>query len=281
MSTLEQLLPRLAKLLDRLEGVPPEPVSWKSVRAAKWLSGSKNFRPIPHPYAMPFEALHGIDEQKQQVDANTRQFVAGKPANNVLLTGARGCGKSSLVRAMLTCYGKKGLRMIEVDKRGLMDFPEILAQLEGLPEKFVLYCDDLSFGESETGYAELKAALDGSLAGPLDNVLIYATSNRRHLLPEYYAENEATVHEGNEIHAAEAVEEKISLSDRFGLWVSFYAMEQDVYLAVAREWAQRLAAKDTDSERFTRAALQWSLARSARSGRVAYQFAKDWAGQGR
>lgn len=280
MSELDALLPRLSKLLDRLEGAPAAPLDWKTVRAAKWLPASKTFKPIPHPYAMPFEALHGIDEQKQRVDANTRQFVAGKPANNVLLTGARGCGKSSLVRAMLTRYGKKGLRIIEVDKRGLMDLPDVLALLEGLPQKFILYCDDLSFGEHETGYAELKAALDGSLAGPLENVLIYATSNRRHLLPEYYAENEATAHVGGEIHAAEAVEEKISLSDRFGLWVSFYAMEQDVYLAVAREWAQRLGAKDANSERFTRTALQWSLARSARSGRVAHQFAKDWAGQG-
>jgi hypothetical protein len=281
LSELDSLLPRLSKLLDRLEGAPAAPVDWKTVRAAKWLSTSKSFQPIAHPYAMPFDALHSIDEQKQRVDANTRQFVAGKPANNVLLTGARGCGKSSLVRAMLTRYGKKGLRIIEVDKRGLMDLPDILAQLEGLAQRFILYCDDLSFGEHESGYAELKAALDGSLAGPLDNVLIYATSNRRHLLPEYYAENEATVHVGGEIHAGEAVEEKISLSDRFGLWVSFYAMEQDSYLAIAREWAQRLGAKDTGSERFTRSALQWSLARSARSGRVAHQFAKDWAGQGK
>ncbi len=281
MTPLDALLPRLADLLDRLEGVPAAPPDWKKTQAAKWLPTSRSFKPIPHPYAMPFDALHGIDVQKQKVDANTRQFVAGKSANNVLLTGARGCGKSSLVRAMLTRYGKKGLRMIEVDKRGLLDLPDILAQLEGLAQRFILYCDDLSFGEHETGYAELKAALDGSLAGPLDNVLIYATSNRRHLLPEYYAENEATLHVGGEIHAAEAVEEKISLSDRFGLWVSFYAMEQEVYLAVAREWVGRLGAKDTDSEHFTRAALQWSLARSARSGRVAHQFARDWAGQGK
>lgn len=281
MTPLDALLPRLADLLDRLEGVPAAPPDWKKTQAAKWLPASRSFKAIPHPYAMPFDALHGIDEQKQKVDANTRQFVAGKPANNVLLTGARGCGKSSLVRAMLTRYGKKGLRMIEVDKRGLLDLPDILAQLEGLAQRFILYCDDLSFGEHETGYAELKAALDGSLAGPLDNVLIYATSNRRHLLPEYYAENEATLHVGGEIHATEAVEEKISLSDRFGLWVSFYAMEQDSYLAIARVWAGRLGAKDTDSERFTRAALQWSLARSARSGRVAHQFARDWAGQGK
>lgn len=281
MTALNSLLPRLSALLDRLEGAPIAPPDWKKTHAAKWLASLQSFKPIPHPYAMPFDALHGIDEQKQKVDANTRQFVAGKPANNVLLTGARGCGKSSLVRAMLTRYGKKGLRMIEVDKAGLLHLPDILAQLEGLPQKFVLYCDDLSFGENETGYAELKAALDGSLAGPLDNVLIYATSNRRHLLPEYYSENEATRHVGEEIHAAEAVEEKISLSDRFGLWVSFYAMDQDVYLAVAHEWAQRLGAKDAESERFTRAALQWSLSRSSRSGRVAQQFARDWAGQGR
>lgn len=281
MNDLDPLLQRLDRLIELFSRPLAPPIDWKKTLAAKWLAGSQVLQPIPHPCVMPFDALIGIDEQKQKIDANTRQFVAGKPANNVLLTGARGCGKSSLVRAMLTRYAKRGLRVIEADKAGLLHLPDILMRLDGLPQKFILYCDDLSFAENEIGYAELKAALDGSLAGPLDNVLIYATSNRRHLLPEYYAENEATVHQDGEIHAAEAIEEKISLSDRFGLWISFYAMEQETYLAVAREWAQRLEAKDTESERFTRAALQWSLGRGARSGRVALQFARDWAGQGK
>jgi len=221
--------------------------------------------------------LLAIDAQKQQVGANTRQFVAGKPANNVLLTGARGCGKSSLVKAVHASYAPRGLRLIEVDKAGLPHLPDLFELLADVDYRFIVFIDDLSFAEHEPGYASLKAALDGSLAGPSDNVLIYATSNRRHLMPEYMAENLETKHLGGEVHPGEATEEKISLSDRFGLWVPFHGMDQDTYLAIARHWAVTLGAPA--NEGFDRAALQWSLGRGARNGRVAWQFARDWAGR--
>ena len=278
MTDLAQLLPRIERLLDRLD-TPPAAADfdWKRSAAARWAAQAGHFRPIRHPQRIALSDLLDIDEQKKCVDANTRQFVAGRPANNVLLTGARGSGKSSLVKAVHARYAARGLRLVEVDKAGLPNLPDIFEQLAESDFRFVVFIDDLTFAEHEPGYASLKAALDGSLAGPADNVLIYATSNRRHLMPEYMAENLDAQHLGGEVHPGEATEEKISLSDRFGLWVSFHAMPQDTYLEIARHWATRLGAPP--DERFDRAALQWSLGRGARNGRVAWQFARDWAGQ--
>jgi predicted AAA+ superfamily ATPase len=272
------LLPRIERLLDRLDNASrPTVLDWKAVRAARWSVQSGGLKPILHPQRVALKDLLDVDEQKQRVDANTRQFVAGKPANNVLLTGARGSGKSSLVKALHAKYAPKGLRLIEVDKAGLPSLPDLFDLLADADYRFIVFIDDLTFAEHEPGYASLKAALDGSLAGPADNVLIYATSNRRHLMPEYMAENLETRHLGGEVHPGEATEEKISLSDRFGLWVSFHAMDQDSYLKIARHWAAQLSAPADDS--FERAALQWSLGRGARNGRVAWQFARDWAGK--
>lgn len=281
MTDFATLLPRIERLLDRLEGTSPAPIDWKKTHAARWLADARSLRPISHPHRIEAKHLLAIDEQKQKIDANTRQFVEGRTANNVLLTGARGTGKSSLVKAMLAKYASKGLRLIEVDKAGLAHLPELFDKLPEGPQRFILFCDDLSFSADEPGYPALKAALDGSLSAPSENVLIYATSNRRHLMPEYMAENEAAQHLGGEVHPGEATEEKISLSERFGLWVSFYPMDQDAYLAIAAHWAAALGATDVQSASFTRAALQWSLVRGARSGRVAHQFARDWAGQGK
>lgn len=278
MTDLASLLPRIERLLDRLDAPAAAAApDWKSVRAARWSAQTATLKPILHPQRVALKDLLAIDDQKQRVDANTRQFVAGKPANNVLLTGARGCGKSSLVKAVHAKYAPKGLRLIEVDKAGLPHLPDLFDQLADAAHRFVIFIDDLSFTEHEPGYASLKAALDGSLAGPSDNVLIYATSNRRHLMPEYMAENLETRYLGGEVHPGEATEEKVSLSDRFGLWVSFYAMDQDTYLAIARHWAAALGAP-ADGD-FERAALQWAQGRGARSGRVAWQFARDWAGR--
>lgn len=277
MTEFDSLLPRLEALLDRLGTRAVAPPDWKTVRAARWSALAGCLKPIRHPQRVALKDLLAIDEQKQRVDANTRQFVVGKPANNVLLTGARGCGKSSLVKAVHAKYAAKGLRLIEVDKAGLPSLPDLFDLLADSDYRFIVFIDDLSFAEHEAGYASLKAALDGSLAGPSDNVLLYATSNRRHLMPEYMAENLETKYLGGEVHPGEATEEKISLSDRFGLWVTFYGMDQDTYLAVARHWARSLGA--SVNEGFERAALQWSLGRGARNGRVAWQFARDWAGR--
>jgi len=277
MTDLTALLPRLAHLLDRLEAPTAAMPDWKIVRAARWSAQAGGLKPILHPQRVALRDLLAIDEQKQRVDANTRQFVAGKPANNVLLTGARGCGKSSLVKAVHAKYAPKGLRLIEVDKAGLPHLPDLFDLLADTDYRFIVFIDDLTFAEHEAGYASLKAALDGSLAGPSDNVLIYATSNRRHLMPEYMAENMETTYLGGEVHPSEATEEKVSLSDRFGLWVSFHGLDQDTYLAIARHWAAALGAPVDD--RFERAALQWSQGRGARNGRVAWQFARDWAGK--
>ncbi len=277
MTDFAVLLPRIEALLDRLAAPAAAAPDWKAVRAARWSVQAGGLKPILHPQRVALKDLLDIDEQKQRVDANTRQFVEGRPANNVLLTGARGGGKSSLVKAVHAKYAPKGLRLIEVDKAGLPALPDLFDLLADADYRFVVFIDDLSFGENEPGYASLKAALDGSLAGPSDNVLIYATSNRRHLMPEYMAENLETRHLGGEVHPGETTEEKVSLSDRFGLWVPFHVMDQDSYLKIARHWAVQLGAPADGA--FERAALQWSLGRGARNGRVAWQFARDWAGK--
>jgi len=275
----EAVLARVEALLPPITGDP----DWRRVTAARWRKrgGRGWLQEVAHPHAIDVADLVAIDEQKKAVEQNTRQFVAGLPANNVLLTGSRGTGKSSLVKAMLRKYAARGLRLIEVDKADLTDLPDIAERLESRPERFVVFCDDLTFDAGEAGYKALKVMLDGSIAGAASNVLIYATSNRRHLLPEYFAENLETKHVGEEVHPGESVEEKISLSERFGLWVSFYPFAQDDYLAAVAGWLAHFGVKPAqgrDAELRTREALQFALQRGSRSGRVAWQFAKHHAG---
>jgi hypothetical protein len=229
---------------------------------------------------MSLDALKEIGPQKEKIQRNTLQFVQSKPANNVLLTGARGTGKSSLIRACLHAYAAQGLRLIEVDKADLTDLPDIVETVSERPEKFIIFCDDLSFEDGEAGYKALKSILDGSVAATTPNVLIYATSNRRHLLPEYMQDNLSYTHtDDGEVHPGEVVEEKISLSERFGLWVSFYPFSQNEYLTIVAQW---LTSFDVDLKTIEGAkpeALVWALERGSRSGRVAYQFARDYAGR--
>ena len=283
---LARLVERLEGILERVEGLlpaAPSPTDW-SAHAFRWRkrAGRGHLEPVLHPHAIRLDDLVAIDEQKRAIDANTRQFVAGLPANNVLLTGSRGTGKSSLVKAMLVKYASKGLRLIEVDKSDLVELPDIAAEIVERRERFVVFCDDLSFDAGDPGYKALKVMLDGTIAAAGANLLIYATSNRRHLMPEYFSENLETKHIGGEVHPGESVEEKISLSERFGLWVSFYPFSQDDYLAAVASWlgALGVAAPKSlrEAEARVREAVQFALQRGSRSGRVAWQFARSYAG---
>ncbi len=280
------LLARVEGILARVEAIlppVPPPPDWDAM-AFRWRKRAArgHLQAVARPHAIRLEDLVAIDAQKRAIDANTRQFVAGLLANNVLLTGSRGTGKSSLVKAMLAKYAARGLRLIEVDKADLVELPDIAEQVAHRPERFIVFCDDLTFDAGEPGYDALKVMLDGTIAAASPNMLIYATSNRRHLLPEYFSENLETKHVGEEVHPAESVEEKISLSERFGLWISFYPFSQDDYLAAVAAWlsAFGVAPPKTmrDAESRTRDALQFALQRGSRSGRIAWQFAKGYAG---
>jgi len=282
MDKFERLLERADRLLERLERTLAKPrgstaAEWGAAFAFRWENG--RLAAVPHFHRIRLNDLLGIEQQKQLVAQNTFQFVQGRPANNVLLTGARGTGKSSLIKALLNEYGEQGLRLIEVGKQALAELPHIIPLVESCPERFILYCDDLSFNADEPGYQALKAALDGSLMAFPDNLLIYATSNRRHLMPEYMQENLATQYAGDEIHPAESLEEKISLSERFGIWASFYPFSQDEYLDIVLHWLRHFGAGETLNETVRQAALQWSIQRGSRSGRIAWQFARDQAGR--
>ena len=283
---LEHLLARAEQLIGRIEAVLPQPLSvpdWSAAiawRYRKRSSGHGTLEPVRHVAAMALADLKEIDPQKEKIQRNTLQFVEGKSANNVLLTGARGTGKSSLIKACLHEYAPRGLRLIEVDKADLVDLPDIVDVVSERPEKFIVYCDDLSFEDGEPGYKALKSILDGSVAETTPNVLVYATSNRRHLLPEYMKENLTYTHtEDGEVHPGEVVEEKISLSERFGLWVSFYPFTQDEYLTIVAQWLVSFGVPRAEVAAARPHALVWALERASRSGRVAYQFARDYSGR--
>jgi predicted AAA+ superfamily ATPase len=285
MTQLEQFLTRAEALLGRLESILPPAVAapdWNAGVAFRWRksNGRGYLQAVAHLSPIALSDLHNIGPQKEQIEQNTRQFVEGKPANNVLLTGARGTGKSSLIKACLNQFAAHGLRLIEVDKSDLADLADIVDLVSGRPERFVIFCDDLSFEEGEGGYKALKVALDGSVSAQSDNVLIYATSNRRHLLPERMSDNAGYTHgDDGDLHPGETVEEKISLSERFGLWVTFYPFKQDDYLDIVAHWLRYFGCQEAQIEEAKPDALRWALQRGSRSGRVAWQFAKDHAGK--
>ena len=279
------LIERAHGLLDRLDAVLPRPLAapdWSASIAFRYRrrQGVGTIEPVQHVATVRLSDLVEVEPQKERLVRNTRQFVEGRPANNALLTGARGTGKSSLIKAVLNEFSPQGLRLIEVNKGDLVDLPDIVDRVAGRPERFIVFCDDLSFDEGEPGYKALKSILDGSVAQSSENVLIYATSNRRHLLPEYMKENLSYQHtEDGEVHPGEVVEEKISLSERFGLWVSFYPFSQDEYLAIVAQWLRFFGADDATIEASRQESLVWALERGSRSGRVAWQFARDFAGR--
>ena len=286
MLDLEALLRRADHLLERLESILPRPLAapdWSASVAFRYRrrGASGWLQPVRQLSAIVLSDLQEVDGQKERLVRNTAQFVAGLPANNVLLTGARGTGKSSLIKACLNAYSGSGLRLIEVDKADMVDLPDLVDLVADRTERFIVYCDDLSFDEGEPGYKALKSILDGSVSATADNVLIYATSNRRHLLPEYMKDNLTYTHtDDGEVHPGEVIEEKISLSERFGLWISFYPFSQDEYLAIVAQWLRHFGVSEPALSSARQPALVWALERGSRSGRVAYQFARDWAGRG-
>ncbi len=286
MTSLEKFLTRAEMLLSRLENVLPsveKTVDWDTPSIAyRWRrrNGKGILHPVQYSTKISLVDLFFVERQKAILEQNTRQFVEGKPANNVLLTGSRGTGKSSLIRACLNQFAPKGLRLIEIDKNDLVDLIDIGELIQSRPEWFILYCDDLSFDEGDSSYKVLKSALDGSIVSQPDNMLIYATSNRRHLMAEHLSDNAGYGQGKNgEIHPGEAVEEKISFSDRFGLWLTFYPFSQDEYLAIVSHWLKYFGCSNEQIESSREEALQWALARASRSGRTAWQFARDFAGK--
>lgn len=283
---LERMLLRAETLMARIESVLPQALhapDWKASMAFRYRkrgNGHGVLEPVKHVASLSLDDLKEIDVQKEKIQRNTVQFVQGLPANNVLLTGARGTGKSSLIKACLQTYAPQGLRLIEVDKQDMVDLPDIIEVVANRPEKFIIFCDDLSFEEGEPGYKALKSILDGTVAAATPNVLIYATSNRRHLLPEYMKDNLSYSHtDDGEVHPGEVIEEKISLSERFGLWVSFYPFSQEAYLLIVDQWLSSLGVPRDLITKARPEALVWALERGSRSGRVAFQFARDFAGR--
>ena len=283
MNAVESLVARAEALLVRLEAVLPRAATapdWGASVAFRYRRRGAGavLEPVRHVATIRLSDLKEVEPQKERLLRNTAQFVTGRGANNALLTGARGTGKSSLIKACLNEFSAQGLRLIEVDKADLVDLPDLVELVAGRPEKFIVYCDDLSFDEGEPGYKALKSILDGSVSQSSDNVLIYATSNRRHLLPEYMKENLSYQHtEDGEVHPGEGVEEKISLSERFGLWISFYPFTQAEYLAIVGQWLRAFGQTEQAVAAARPEALVWALERGSRSGRVAQQFARDWA----
>lgn len=287
-SSIEQFMQRVSAFLDRYEKTLPReaaPVDWPNVMAARWMAEGEGgwLRPLSVDLATRLTDLVGVDRQKQLLGANTRQFVNGMPANNALLWGARGTGKSSLVRALLAEHAGAGMRLIEIDKSDLIHLPAVVETIKGLPWRFVLFCDDLAFEADDSAYKTLKTVLDGTVEATPDNLLLYATSNRRHLLPEQRSDNLGTSMVDGELHPGEAIEEKVSLSDRFGLWVSFYSFSQQHYLEVVKHWlgvlAERHGLQWSWSESLELEALRWATARGNRNGRCAFQFARSWIGR--
>ncbi len=285
---LTNLLGRAEQLLSRLEVLLPHPlqepdwsasIAWRyRKRGGAW--GGAVLDPIRHVSRISYADLKEVDTQKERFARNLAQFVAGRPANHVLLTGARGTGKSSLVKAGLDAHAPDGLRLIEVDKADMVDLPDLIERVAARPERFIVFCDDLSFEDGEPGYKALKSILDGTVSAAGDNVLIISTSNRRHLLPEYHSDNKTYKHtDDGELHPGEVVEEKISLSERFGLWISFYPFSQSEYLAIVSQWLSHFGLSADAIEAARPEALVWALERGSRSGRVAYQFARDLVGR--
>ncbi len=288
-SAFEHLLVRAESLLARLENILPRAATapdwaaskaWRYRRRASFQGWAGVLEPVRHVSTIRLADLKEVDLQKERLLRNTAQFVAGHGANNVLLTGARGTGKSSLIKACLNEFAPQGLRLIEVDKADLVDLPDLVDLVAERPERFIVFCDDLSFDEGEPGYKALKSVLDGSVAQASDNLLIYATSNRRHLLPEYMKENLTYQHtDDGEVHPGEVIEEKISLSERFGMWISFYPFTQDEYLAIVAQWLRFFSVDEAAIAAARQDSLVWALERGSRSGRVAQQFARDYAGR--